>query len=111
MKPPTLVHVKHVVLPLQANAVYIGVHSFGLPGTSVRITRWCNPFSLRDINQDDSIKAFEEWLDDRMDTDEYLRPLFGRMMLCDCQSERTCHGCILENVQSGCGMGWHGQQQ
>ena len=100
IRPPTLSHVVCAELPLDAQIIYIGVHSVGMTGTIARVTQWCNPFELLGLNAKDSYKAFEEWLEQRMDTEEYVRPLFGRELLCDCRDAELCHGRALQENAS-----------
>lgn len=100
-KPPTVLHYKRVCLPLDSDCVYIGVGSFGTPGCDVRATQWLNPFELMSCSTN-ALVDYVDWLDVRMDIDDFVRPLCGKTLLCDCTNGDRCHGYILvKNVRNG----------
>ena len=80
--------------PLEANMVYIGLCSFVADGSGIRPTQWCNPFSLFEEKYDDAFAEYEDWLFQRMDLEDFVRPLRGRVLVCDCCARR-CHGELL----------------
>ena len=108
MKPPSVVHSESVVLPLDTDAVYIGVGSFGPAGCSVRTTQWMNAFDLEGLDKREAVLAYTAWLDARMDIEEFIRPLLGKSLVCDCRCEETCHGWILQKKVQGVRRMAHG---
>ena len=50
----------------------------------------------------DALVAYTDWLDARMDIEDFVRPLFGKTLVCDCINGDRCHGYVLvKNVRSG----------
>ena len=61
-----------------------------------RPTRWGNPFSLTRYSRAESLKRYEQWLDERLAEDPaFLEPLRGYNLGCFCSKDVTCHADII----------------
>ena len=88
---PTLVHAGVPELPLETNSVFIGVPCFG---SDLRPTAWCNPFEVT-APAGGAYEEYAAWLLQRNDIEEFVRPLFGKTLLCSCEQRGPCHGELL----------------
>lgn len=74
--------------PYRGQFVYIG---FGHTDPQGRPSPFANPFEFT-APLDSRIALFEEFLDARADLSWFLRPLCGKVMVCDCDHAHHCHG-------------------
>ena len=89
---PEIVHVKDTELfpPLACNEVYVGN---GVEGCNYFVpSRWATPFAYgMDSGKAKFSRAqFKRYALTRRDREEWLRPLFGKRLICSCQSKH-CH--------------------
>ena len=89
---PEIVHVKDTELfpPLACNEVYVGN---GVEGCNYFVpSRWATPFAYgMDSGKAKFSRAqFKRYALTRKDREEWLRPLFGKRLICSCQSKH-CH--------------------
>ena len=61
-----------------------------------RPSRWGNPFSLKEYDRATSLKLYDQWLNDKLETDPtFLDPLKGKDLCCYCELGEDCHADIL----------------
>ena len=86
---PTLRFVTEVPEPLPINSVWIGLDV-------ARLTPWCNPFEA--FNFGTPYEEYGKFLLQRADLHEFIEPLWGKTLLCNCGSAAGCHGALLVGV-------------
>ena len=79
--------------------VYIGD---GASDLQKRPSIFTNPFFLLTENVSVALAQFESWLWDRADLDEFLRPIIGVTVDCDCNRGEFCHFHVLRRVMDSC---------
>ena len=84
-------------LPLPTDACYIGL---GVEALFVKPSPWCNPFELYSADKVVTDQLFHSYAEARADLHEWLSPLFGKHLVCDCHHE-CCHGHSLARLVMG----------
>ena len=57
---------------------------------------YSNQFDAKRYSREESLKLYEEWLNERLAEDpEFVKPLRGRDLACWCDLEDACHADIL----------------
>jgi hypothetical protein len=70
------------------NTVYVG-----------RPSKWGNPFAISGWTVEESLKAYRNWLEDRLEEDpHFLDALKGKNLACWCRLDKPCHADIILEV-------------
>ena len=95
-KPPSVIHTDCSGMQLLSRQIYIGSSS----GTNPLPSPWLNPMGL--FEQSGSagghgleITSFEAYAKLRADLKEWLSPLCGKTLVCDCALGSNCHVFLL----------------
>ena len=95
---PEVVHVsvEELFPPLAQNEVYVGN---GVAGCQYFIaSRWATPcVAAAGGVARNSLARFRNYAQSRMDRSQWLRPLIGKRMVCDCEG-KFCHTEVLEEM-------------
>ena len=86
---PTLRHVIGPFHSFPSPLLYIGTGSSDIQG---RPSQWANPFSFFVGDAESAFSLFTRYLESRADLLEFLTPLSGADMICDCKLGSWCHG-------------------
>ena len=92
---PTLRHVSGPFHSFPLPLLYIG---HGHSDIQSRPSQWSNPYAFLNYSVDESMSLFRRYLLSRADLEEFLSPLSGAEMICDCSLGTRCHGRIIEGV-------------
>ena len=84
--------------------IYVGC---GVPSLFLRPSPWGN-FFLDHHSRADANALYREFAFSRADRREWLHPLFGKVLLCDCSGE-FCHAGVLCDLVLTCGQPIAGQ--
>ena len=95
--PSRVIHSSSPVMPVPPSVVYVGFGSIDLQN---RPSIYCNPFLFLDSKSERCAAAFEDYLDSRADVVEFLTPLAGKTLLCDCSEDSCCHAYVLSRYLS-----------
>ena len=61
-----------------------------------RTSRWGNPYKVKEYGRDKAIYMYSIWLDKKLDENpDFLEPLRGFDLACDCALDKECHADIL----------------
>ena len=83
------------VAPLPNSCMYIG---FGLIDSQKRPSPWANPFFFLESDPCVSLDLYSDYICSRADRFEFLKPLAGKCLLCDCNFGDRCHGHVLKGM-------------
>ena len=72
--------------------VYVGC---GYTDIQKRPSQYCNPYYFICTEPDDAIELYREYLDNRADLVQFLSPLRGAELICDCACGPWCHAMVL----------------
>ena len=90
LNPPVVRHVTGQFHQFSAPRVYIG---FGHSDCQSRPSPWANPFYFfENVSPEQSLSLFYTYLESRADLPEFLLPLRGGELICDCNRGELCHG-------------------
>ncbi len=60
-----------------------------------RISRYGNPFSIKEYGREKCLQLFKDYLDDKVSNGFDLSPLKGKDLACICKPHELCHGDII----------------
>ena len=61
-----------------------------------RPSRWGNPFSVEEYGREQSLRLYEQWLDEKLrDDPDFLEPLRCHKLGCFCSLDVPCHADII----------------
>ena len=72
--------------------IYVGQ---GHVDAQSRPSAYANPFYFLNDNPVEAVACFTRYLARRADKRWFLRPLYGRVLVCDCGRPDACHGMVL----------------
>ena len=93
--PAALSHTSTPMCSLPASHVYIG---FGRIDSQDRPSLWANPYTFVCASPVSARSRFAQFLRARCDLHDYLYPLAGRTLVCDCDAGPLCHGLLLTSL-------------
>ena len=83
LERPWVRHVRGEFHEFPSSRIYIG---FGHTDCQSRPSQWANPYVFLPYINSEAYDLFESYLIDRADLREWLYPLRGAEMICDCNS-------------------------
>ena len=92
---PAVIHLDRSIGEDASRLLYVGS---GRNDPQSRPSVFCNPFFFLDLSEPEANSKFQDWLCSRMDLGEFLLPLHGMTLLCDCCRGLGCHCNILLRV-------------
>ena len=81
-------------LPSPPGSFYCG---FG-DGRSQLPSLWCNPFGALNYSPEKTLDLFRDYACSRCDAVQWLAPLCGSTLMCDCSVQEFCHTSILDKL-------------
>ena len=81
-------------LPIPINTVYVG---FGNQDIFLRPSLWCNPFVFFTEDKQEANRIFAQFGRSRADKVQWLSPIFGKQLACDC-GQSMCHAAVLDEL-------------
>ena len=75
--------------------IYIG---FGLTDSQCRPSLFANPYRFVCDSAMAARASYAKWLEARCDLHDFLYPLSGRTLVCDCDCGELCHGLLLVSL-------------
>ena len=102
LQRPWVRHVRGEFHEYPSSRIYIG---FGPSDCQLRPSQWANPYYFLPYGPEESYELFDRYLRSRADLRDWLFPLRGAELICDCSRGTLCHGNLLieafENVFTG----------
>ena len=89
---PTVKHVDGAFHSYPSPFLYIG---FGESDIQGRPSQWANPFLFLGTDAEACFALFSRYVNSRADVVEFLTPLSGAILICDCCMGKWCHGNFL----------------
>ena len=89
---PWVRHVAGEFHQYPSSRIYIG---FGFSDSQRRPSQWANPYYFLTSNTVEAYDLFGQYLRARADLREWLYPLRGAELICDCSHGDNCHGNLL----------------
>ena len=83
-----------ICLPIPINTVYVG---FGNQEIFLRPSPWCNPFVYFTDDEQEANWIFAQFGRSRADKVQWLSPIFGKQLACDC-GQSMCHAAVLDEL-------------
>ena len=59
---------------------------------------WCNPYSELGLPPGTALQKYEYYANARADLAQWLHPLIGKHLLCNCAAGSFCHGSVLQSL-------------
>ena len=81
-------------LLIPINTVYVG---FGNQKIFLRPSPWCNPFVFFTEDEQEANWIFAQFGRSRADKVQWLSPIFGKQLACDC-GQSKCHAAVLDEL-------------
>ena len=76
------------------NTVYVG---FGNQEIVLRPSLWCDPFVFLTEDKQEANRIFAQFGRSRADKVQWLSPIFGKQLACDC-GQSMCHAAVLDEL-------------
>ena len=95
MGRPSLVSVRHVRQwhdCISGPDIYVGP---GFTDVQGRPSAWANPYFFMHADPLEAVSEFKAYVKRRADRRYWLRPLFGKCLVCDCERDGACHTDVL----------------
>ena len=90
--PPIVRHIGGDFHKYSSPLIYVG---FGPSDIQSRPSQYANPYYFTSTDPDEALCLYREYLDCRADLAQFLEPLRGAELICDCKLGSYCHTSVL----------------